>query len=39
MQSSNDSYSDCCITMYKEGDIITFPEPEPNESFLNRTVR
>ena len=40
MQSSNDSYSDCCITMYKEGDdIITFPEPEPNESFLNRTGR
>ena len=40
MESSNDSDSDCCITMYKEGDdIITFPKAEPNESSLNRTDR
>ena len=27
MESSNDSDSDCCITMYKEGDdIITLPK-------------
>ena len=40
MESSNDSDSDCCITMYKEGDdIVTFPKAEPNESFLNRTDR
>ena len=40
MESSNDSDSDCCITMYKEGDdIITLPTAEPNESSLNRTDR
>ena len=40
MESSNDSDSDCCITMYKEGDdIITFPKAEPNESSLNKTDR
>ena len=36
MESSYDSDSDCCITIYKEGDdIITFPKSEPNESSLN----
>ena len=40
MESSNDSDSDCCITMYKEGDgIITFPKAEPNDSSLNITDR
>ena len=39
MESSNDSDSDCCITMYKGDDIITFPKAEPNESSLNRTDR
>ena len=37
MESNNNSDSDCCITMYKEGDdIITFPKAETNESSLNR---
>ena len=40
IESSNDSDSDCCITMCKEGDdIITFIKVEPNESSLNRTDR
>ena len=40
MESSNDSDSDCCITMYKEGDdILTFPKAEPDESSLNRIDR
>ena len=40
MESSNDSDSDCCITMYKEGDdIITFPKAEPNELSSNRKDR
>ena len=40
MESSNDGDSDCCITMYKEGDgIITFPKAEPNDSSLNITDR
>ena len=37
MESSNISDSDCCITLYEEGDnIITFPKAETNESSLNR---
>ena len=37
MESSNISDSDCCITIYEEGDnIITFPKAETNESSLNR---
>ena len=37
MESSNNSDSDCCITIYNEGDnIITFPKAETNESSLNR---
>lgn len=40
MESSQDSDSDCCIKMYKEGDdIIIFPKTEPNKSSLNRTKR
>ena len=40
MESSNDSDSDCCITVCKEGDdILTFPKAEPDESSLNRTDR
>ena len=40
MESSNDSDSDCWITMYKEGDdIITFPKAEVNESSLNKVNR
>ena len=40
MEPSNDSDSNFCITMYKEGgDLITFPKTEPNESSLNRTDR
>ena len=40
IESSNDSDSDCCITMCKErDDIITFIKVEPNESSLNRTDR
>ena len=40
MESSNDSDSDCWITMYKEGDdIITFPKAEANESSLNKANR
>ena len=38
VESSDDSDSDCCITMYKEVYyIITFLKTEPNESSLNRT--
>ena len=38
MESIQDSDSDCCIKMYKEGDdIIKFPKTEPNKSSLNRT--
>ena len=40
VESSNDSDSDCWITMYKEGDdIITFPKAEANESSLNKANR
>ena len=40
MESSDDSDSDYCITMYKESDnIITFPKTGPNGSSLNRTER
>ena len=40
MESSNDSHSDCCMTIYEEGDdIITFPKAEPNESSVKRTDR
>ena len=37
IESSNDNDSNCCITMYKEGDdIITFSKAEPNESSSER---
>ena len=40
MESSNDSDSDCYISIYKEeADIIAFPNTEPNESSLNRRDR
>ena len=40
MESSDDSGSNSCIIMFKEGDnIITFPKTEPNESSLNITKR
>ena len=39
MEWSNDSDRDCCITIYKEGDIITCSKAEPNESSLNITGR
>ena len=40
VESSNDSDSDCWITMYKEGDdIITFPKAEAKESSLNKANR
>ena len=40
MESSSDSDSDCCITIYNKGaDIIAFPNREPNESSLNRRDR
>ena len=40
MESSNDSDSDYCITMYKEGDdIIMFSKAEPNKSSLKRKDR
>ena len=40
MESSNDSDSNFCITIYKEGDdVIIFSKAEPNESSLNRSGR
>ena len=34
MELSNDSESDCCITINNEGDdIIIFSEAEPNEPY------
>ena len=40
MESSNDSDSDCYITMYKEVDnILTFLKAEPIELSLKRTDR
>ena len=40
MESSNDSDSNFCITICKEGDdVIIFSKAEPNESSLNRSGR
>ena len=38
MESSNDSDSNFCITIYREGDdIIIFSKAEPYELSLNRS--